>query len=47
MYSNQGVLIAIDDINGRNGSVNFMNAGRCSSEYSRWFEPVIVVLYNN
>ncbi|MBN1809638.1 MAG: PKD domain-containing protein [Planctomycetes bacterium] len=46
-YSNQGILIAIDDINGRNGSVNFMNAGRCSSEYSRWFEPVIVVLYNN
>jgi hypothetical protein len=44
--ANQGMLITINDARTQGGDVNFMEAGRTSQEYSRHFEPVVVIIYN-
>ena len=45
-YSNQGILIAGNDTDTRSVDIDFMNAGRTSSDYSRYFEPILVIVYN-
>lgn len=42
---NQGLIMTMGDVNDRSGSINFMNAGRTSTEYSRWLEPCFVIVY--